>query len=342
MPHPKRRKINLPLLEIIVASLILHIVGLLILGGITIFNNIRPEDPDIQAPPLSEAPPPPVVKLPPAVQKTQSSPPKLIVAERPMEIKDLDFDMPMVERRVGVAGGIGSSLGGTGSLANINLSQIDFFSTRDKAESVCFIVDYSKSMKDKIKDSKVTREQLMRENLSASLQKINDQVMVSIIFFSGPAWLAGSSESQARKQYTDNGDDWHGWRAKENATLEQPKWHRFSDAYRREIIKTVQSEKLTGGTVWQNPLRLAMQLEPAPDVIFFLTDGATSEVDVEETLELVGEWKKKNPDLRIHTIALGEPKAASGMRRIAGRTGGQFKLIETLEDAQGGAGRGDG
>lgn len=339
----KRRNINLPLIEIIVVSLILHVVGLLILGGITIFNQIQDKKPELEAPPMADAaPPPPVVKIPPSVNKPKSSPPKLITAERPMPMQDLDFDMPVVEQRVGMAGGFGSGMGG-GIGTDLTMSTIDFIGMQDKAESVCFIVDYSISMKDKIKGSKVSREDLMREKLVSSLSGLSDQMMVSVIFFSGPAWIAGDKESQVRKQYETHGDpNWFNWRPIDYDKLDKPTWHRMTDAYRSEITNVVKKQKLTGGTVWQNPLRLAMALDPAPDVIFFLTDGATSEEDVEETIALVGDWKRKNRDLRIHTVALGEPRAAAGMRRIAGRTGGKFRLIETMEDAQAKEGRGDG
>ncbi|WP_269537173.1 vWA domain-containing protein [Cerasicoccus fimbriatus] len=332
---PKKRKVvNLPLVEIILASLIIHIVGLLILGGITIYNKIDVSEPELEAPPILESVTPPK-QIP--VQLADTKPPApstkvLAVNPQLMPLMEMDFDMPVIEQRSSVAGrgfGSGAGLGGGVDLSKLALG---FSGIQDKSESVCFIVDYSLSMKDKIKGSEVTRFELLKEQLVSSLSSIDDQMMVSLIFFSGPAWIAGQNEKAVRGQYSNISNDWHSHRPKDFDSLAKPEWRRLGGGYRSELIDIVQNEKMSGGTVWQNPLRLARTLKPAPEVIYFLTDGATSEEDVEETLKLVDEWKKENRDLRIHTIALGEPKAASAMRRIAGRTGGKFRLIETLDD----------
>ncbi|WP_309382487.1 vWA domain-containing protein [Cerasicoccus frondis] len=336
MPR-NRRKLNLPLVEIIFASLVIHIIGLLILGGITIFNQIKVTEPEMEAPPVSEPVTPPT-RIP--VQLADTKPPapaaKVIALDpQKMPLMDMDFDMPVVEQRSNIAGrGFGNGAGLGGGAVDLSKLNLGFSGIQDKSESVCFIVDYSLSMKDKIKGSEITRFELLKEQLVSSLSNIDDQMMVSLIFFSGPAWVAGQSEKEARKQYTGKPNDWHSHRPKDFETLTKPEWHRLGGGYRNQLIDIVQQEKMSGGTVWQNPLRLARTLKPAPEVIYFLTDGATSDEDVEETLQLVGEWKQENRDLRIHTIALGEPKAASAMRRIAGRTGGKFRLIETLDDIE--------
>jgi len=328
-----RRKINLPLLEIIIGSLILHIVGLLILGGITIFNQIKPEEQEFIPPPVADNAPPPV-KLPPlTTPKNLEAAPDVVALSPDMPMPDLAFDMPTVEQRVGVGAGIGSGISGN-IMQGLKLPTIGIFGKQDQAESVCFIVDYSLSMKDKIKGSNMTRMELLKEQLTASLSNMPEQMVVSVIFFSGPAWVAGESEKAARKKYTGKPGDWHSHRPKDINALTKPVWNVMSPAFRNKIIDVVKKEKMTGGTVWSNPLRVARMLEPAPEVIFFMTDGATSDEDVDEALALVSEWKRENRDLRIHTFAIGEPKAASGMKRIANSTRGDFKLIESLEDIE--------
>ncbi|GHC06215.1 vWA domain-containing protein [Cerasicoccus arenae] len=329
-----RRKVNLPLIEIIVASLVIHIVGLLILGGITIFNQINVPEPEMIAPVVAEVAPP-VMKMPVQLTPKQQSAPTNVIAMdiKQMPLKDFNFDMPTVDQRVGVGtGGFGNGMGG-GNVIDLSVTNFSsFVGIKEKSESVLFIVDYSISMKEEIKGSKTTRFTLLKQQLTASLEEMSDQMIVSLIFFSGPAWVAGESEAAARKNYSFTPKDWHSHRPKDLETLTKPVWNRMTKAFRSELIQIVNKEKITGGTVWSNPLRLAMMLDPAPEVIYFLTDGATSDEDVKETLALVGEWKRANRKLRIHTIALGEPKASDAMRRIANLTGGKFRLIESLDD----------
>ncbi|WP_269537946.1 vWA domain-containing protein [Cerasicoccus fimbriatus] len=339
----KKKKINLPLVEVIIVSLVIHIVGLLILGGITIFNQITEEEVEMVAPPMAEVIPPPK-QIP--VQLTDTKPPapaaKVIAIDQQMPLVEMDFDMPVIEQRSNIAGrGFGGSGlgGGAIDLSKLNLG---FGGIRDRAESVCFIVDYSKSMKDPIKGSDITRFQLLKEQLVTSIEAMDENIIVTVILFSGPAWTVGESEGKVRDLYTGKKGDWHSHRPKDFDALKKPEWNRLTPKYRSELLTYLKKQDMSGGTVWSNPLRLARTLKPAPEVIYFLTDGATSDEDIVETMSLVNEWKRENRDLRIHTIALGEPKAASGMRRIAGATGGKFRLIETMDDIERPDGRGDG
>lgn len=329
----RRRKFNLPLVEIIAISLIAHIAGLVLLGSFTIWQAMKPEEPELEAPVIADLPPPPPQTIPVQLTKKASSPPSVIAMDmKDMPLDKLEFDMPEINQRVGV--GMGSGIGGPGNGGNfvdLQLNNLNFMNLKDNAESVCFIVDYSLSMKDKVPGGG-TRFDLLKEQLTASLKSMDQQMMVSVIFFSGPAWIAGESEKKERAKYDTQPKNWHYFKPKDFNALTKPEWHRMDKGYRAQIIDIVNKEKMTGGTVWANPLQLAKTLQPAPEVIYFLTDGATSDEDIEETLALVRDWKRENRDLRIHTIALGEPKAADGMRRIASLTKGKFRLIESIED----------
>jgi len=52
---PRKRKINLPLVEVIGISVLLHVGGLFILGGLTLYEVLKPEEPEFEAPPVVEA-----------------------------------------------------------------------------------------------------------------------------------------------------------------------------------------------------------------------------------------------------------------------------------------------
>jgi len=101
---------------------------------------------------------------------------------------------------------------------------------------------------------------------------------------------------------------------------------------RRKLIAEVNEMRTSEGTVWSNPVLIGKKLDPAPAVVFFLTDGLTADYDIEKTYELVTNWRKQNRDLRVNTIALGDPRAADGMEQIARRTGGQFRMINSKKD----------
>ncbi|WP_189514902.1 hypothetical protein [Cerasicoccus arenae] len=55
---PRKRKVNLPLIEVVAVSLIVHVAGLALLGGFTIWSTMRPEKPEMEAPVLPPPPPP--------------------------------------------------------------------------------------------------------------------------------------------------------------------------------------------------------------------------------------------------------------------------------------------
>ncbi|WP_309380232.1 vWA domain-containing protein [Cerasicoccus frondis] len=332
---PRRSNAKNTLFKITIISLLIHVIGLIAIGSITLINaHNDKEESQMVAPPMVEPVPPPK-QIP--VQLSNKKPPqsstKVIALDpRDMPLVDLDIDFPVIEPRSNIGRrGFGPGIGSGIDLKKLNLR---FGGIRDRSESVCFIVDYSKSMKDPLLGSNMMRIDLLKKHLISTFSELDSQMMVSVIFFSGPAWNAGENQHAVRPLYTGGPNDMHTHRPKDFNVLSKPTWHPLNNNFRARIINIIDREPISGGTVWQNPIRLARALKPAPEVVYFLTDGATSDEDIEETLQLVSEWKRENRDLRIHTIALGEPRAEDGMRRIAGRTGGKFRLISSIEDIE--------
>jgi hypothetical protein len=91
----------------------------------------------------------------------------------------------------------------------------------------------------------------------------------------------------------------------------------------RDIIRET---RLSGGTDWENPLLMVFDMEPPPQIVFFMTDGAVGGRDMMKlTDDLAADAKKKG--IVVNTIAMMEPKANEPMENLAKKTGGAFTII---------------
>ena len=74
-------------------------------------------------------------------------------------------------------------------------------------------------------------------------------------------------------------------------------------------------------------MKMAMSMDPVPELIVFLTDGSNGSADesMKVAKELATEAKEKS--IKVNTIALMEPKARESMSHLAKTTGGEFSLI---------------
>ena len=63
--------------------------------------------------------------------------------------------------------------------------------------------------------------------------------------------------------------------------------------------KQISETPLTHGTQWYWPMKIALEMEPKPDVIFFMTDGAVPKP--QRTIDLV---KLNQEKTQINTIDL--------------------------------------
>lgn len=89
----------------------------------------------------------------------------------------------------------------------------------------------------------------------------------------------------------------------------------------------IQSTPLVGGTDWENPIDAALAMEPAPEVIFFMTDGAMKGRDMVRLARSLA-TKAKRTNTIINSVALMEPNTEEAMAELAARTGGQFTIVE--------------
>ena len=229
--------------------------------------------------------------------------------------------------------GVGTGSGGGAS----------FFNQKVSGERIAYVIDYSLSMKGE-------RDALMRKELAKSVGGLSASVKFQMIFFSGPAWVAGSDlpgfnystgkatvKGKGGHSYEWTGKGLHDWTPK--GKRQPAEWLDVTSSQLTESLKIIKTDPLSGGTDWENPLLMAFDMEPPPNVVFFMTDGAVGGRDMMALVkDLAAVAKRKG--IVVNTIAMMEPKAEEPMADLAKRTGGEFTVIDANGKVrQGGKGK---
>jgi hypothetical protein len=157
-----------------------------------------------------------------------------------------------------------------------------------------------------------------------------------MIFFAGPAWVAGDQVAmpKGRGSATVTAGratyDWvcggtaHDWAPKGKKQV--PEWARSGGGASKQALELIANTRLVWGTNWEPALAMAISMNPPPDVIFFMTDGVTGG-DAEALAKDIAA-KAKSKKITINTVAMMEPRAEQAMKDLAKRTGGQFTVID--------------
>lgn len=200
-----------------------------------------------------------------------------------------------------------------------------FFGQKVSAERIAYVIDYSLSMKSQ------NREKLMRDELHDSLEKMLPGKKIGLIFFAGPAWAAGGKATSKGIVEAQNGKTFK-WKktGKGHSTWEHDgrkekiPWISVTDAQVKKYQKIVKNTPLILGTVWDNPLNMALDMDPPPQTIYFMTDGAAAGSDV---------WAKdiakraKSMGITINAVAMMVPRAIKDLKHLANGTGGQMTIV---------------
>ena len=190
----------------------------------------------------------------------------------------------------------------------------NFMGVKSQANKILFIIDYSASMKG--------RDKVMRYELCKAIDKLPAVGSVSVLFFSGPTWIAGQDANVLHKNW--EGTNGSGWKPKEGHTPERPKWLPVTPSNKKMLHEAVLSTPLTFGTVWDNSFEWAFYMNPKPDVIYFMTDG-----NANKNFQGMDIIKSKKGKTKIYTIGYGAPAGAKQpLEEIAAMTGGKSKFVE--------------
>ena len=169
------------LLNVLLISGGVHAVALFILGSITVYKYIIPDEAQFEEPsPVIEEQPPPEVKIeikqqPPKQQAMQSLRMKQVGN---IAVSAVDVNLPNMQESFTVSAGMGgfgggSLLGGTRGTLGIGMSDISVFGLKTRAERILFVIDANRQMltdaKGGLKSYKIIKDEItdMVGNLSA-------------------------------------------------------------------------------------------------------------------------------------------------------------------------------
>lgn len=202
------------------------------------------------------------------------------------------------------------------------------------SKRTCYVIDFSKSMKG-------AREKLMREELANSLRSLDTGTEYSLIFFSGPVWQAGdettvSSSNREGEVISLNNGKTYNWRVisgfqnwHPDGRRQKMQWLRASSSSVDKSIQHIMGTSLVYGTRWEQPLKYALEMKPTPEIIVFMTDGASkSSLDVAKEIVRIAKRKR----VRINTISMMEPDAVEGITYLAEKTGGSATVVKSKNE----------
>ena len=234
-----------------------------------------------------------------------------------------EISVETVSFDVGADVGDVGNISGVGDVGNLNMGDLgglgqmtSFMGIKTKGNKFAFIIDYSASM---------GKEQLMvmKNELIKTLSAFNRNIQVSLIFFSGPAWDAGSYDYVDPKVEAKNwlGQGAHNFSPAQGYKPPTPKWLNVTPSNRAKFEDRILQTPTSFGTDWRQPFTLVYNMSQQPQVIYFMTDGATQ--NPEQTLEMV----KRNKRIQVNPIAFGIPNkdAEIPLQEMAKMTRGEFK-----------------
>jgi hypothetical protein len=88
----------------------------------------------------------------------------------------------------------------------------------------------------------------------------------------------------------------------------------------------IKETALEYGTHWGGPLEMALEMMPPPELIVFMTDGASPGTKDKDIEQLAARARAKKTI--INTMSLMEPEADAGMKKLAKLAKGSFTVID--------------
>ena len=210
--------------------------------------------------------------------------------------------------------GLGNEFGSNDGSNNI-------FTEFNTSGRVAYVIDYSLSMKQK------GRDELMRTELANAVADLEGGPDYALIFFAGPVWQSTDTlqfTTESRKVHTIFDANGNASNANFKATWLSPTQKTIS-----ESLEDIRSMPLALGTEWGAPLTKALEMNPKPDSIIFMTDGIVK--NASQVVQRIGQ-QAKEAGVIINTISLLEPKAAGDMKTLAELTGGTAIMVKSATE----------
>lgn len=219
-----------------------------------------------------------------------------------MDLQDLsaqmlDADMVITEISLSDAGPV-DSLGGAGTDVDASGGGLgggggggtSFFGVASRGRFFMYIVDTSGSM------GSANRIKILVDNLKSSIRALPEHASFFIFAYNERA-LPMSGATQWRLANREN-------------KLRAERW----------ITNGINAG---GGTDPTDAIERAFKFQPAPDVIYFMTDAQ----DLAGIPEFVTKLNVAIRKTKIHCIAFGDSGSESAMRRISKQSGGKYRYV---------------
>ena len=186
----------------------------------------------------------------------------------------------------GGSSGMGGGMGGSGGGTT-------FFGISSAGSRFCYIVDISGSMNTQNRLNAAIAE------LTKSLKQLPDFARFYILFYSSNVKYNIPSSQK-------------GWNTARNSTI-------------RKMAKEFKSIRPQGGTNPAPAFARAFELDPLPEVIYFLNDGIISPFSAQQLQHMMPSGSR----IVINTISFGDSASQQEMINIAKQNQGQFKHVKT-------------
>ena len=230
----------------------------------------------------------------------------------PLGMGDADFG----------SGGFGSGADGLGSGAS-------FFGGSSTGNRFLFIIDHSGSMK-------ANQVALRNKEVERALKSLKG-VQYQVILFAGggyyawPGWSTGPRKGMdvevkgpkgSYKFVSKGGYDDYDFRGADSK-LPREAWVEANPANVKKTMDIIKKHPLFVGTDWELALRIGHLMDPAPDVIFFMSDGSGGNAPAP-----ILSFNGKHGKPVINTVAMQTIQGMKEFAEIARRTEGSFTIVD--------------
>lgn len=260
------------------------------------------------------APQAPNTAAPPSMQ------PIIGMGSSTVVLPQVDFTPATSELNLGTSFGTFGA-GGSGAAGG----NVSFLGNQGKGSHVVFVVDVSGSMSAvaEVDGKIISRFDLLKRELSRSLNQLRGRVFYQVIYFSHFAWPhneVDSNDSIALAKY-----EWDINPGDRNVRIPRFTYLPATPANLAKSRKIIEESNNPGGTNWGAGLLMALSGTPKPDLIFFMTDGHKS--DALTWVDEVTAFNARGKPAVIHATAMMEPSAARELNELAIRNGGKFTVV---------------
>lgn len=227
-------------------------------------------------------------------------------------------------------GDFGSGFGGSGAGSGMG-SGATFFGKKSGGNRVVFVIDYSGSL------SKPQME-LTYSEMAKSLKGLVSGVKYQVILFAGggyfawPDWEVKSPIKFTNIVTSPEGEQFKFFSRRKNygdydfdgpdSKLPSAPWLDANPSNLEKTISVLKKKETFGGTDWLLALKIAHNLEPAPDVIYFMSDGTGGNAPGP-----ILSYNKSHGKPTINTFAMQTKQGAKEFAAVAEGTGGEFTLV---------------